>query len=231
MDRKYNPNVIDSAFARVKAMPRQATLEKVQRDNKQKTAFITTYDPRLPNMGSLIQTHYKTLTLDPNMKEVFKDGMVVGYKRHRNIKEFLFRAKLYDPGLYNGRPQRCAAKGWRRCSTCTTCKHSENRNRFTCKATGETFKIQQNITCKEEKVLYIIECKVTHLQYVGKSIQSLMNRGRQHIQAVESLTRTKDNKLYRHFSSPGHSHADMIIYAIEKIHEIHGDEFVLAVRE
>lgn len=179
-------------------------------------------------MGSLIQTHYKTLTLDPNMKEIFQDGMVVGYKRHRNIKELLFRAKLYDPAIYNRRPQRTATKGWRRCSACTTCKHSENRVRFTCTATGETFPILQNITCKNERILYIIECKVTHLQYVGKSVQSLMSRGRQHIQAVESLTRTKDNKLYKHFSSTGRSHADMIIYAIETIH---GDDFVLAARE
>ena len=37
-------------------------------------------------------------------------------------------------------------------------------------------------------------------------------------QAVESLTRAKDNKLYKHFSSKGHSHADMIIYVIETIH-------------
>ena len=162
------------------------------------------------------------------MKEVFQAGMVVGYKRYRNIKEFLFRAKLYDPLLHNRRPQRNATKGWRRCSTCITCKHSENRVRFTCKATGETFPILQNITCKDDPTVYIIECKVCQLQYVGKSIQSMMNRGRQHIQAVESLTRAKDNKLYKHFSSPGHSHADMTIFAIEKIH---GDEFMLAARE
>ena len=154
--------------------------------------------------------------------------MVVGYKRHRNIKEFLFRAKLYDPALHNPRPRRGATKGWRRCSTCTTCKHSENKVRFHSKATGETFPIKQNITCKDDRTIYIIECRVCQTLYVGKSIQNLMNRGRQHIQAVESLTRAKDTKLYRHFCSPGHSHADMVIFGIEKVH---GDDFVLAARE
>ena len=75
LERKYHPKVIDAAFTRVKAMSREETLKKVQRSNQQKTAFITTYDPRLPNMGSLIQTHYKTLTMDPNMKEIFKEGI------------------------------------------------------------------------------------------------------------------------------------------------------------
>ena len=55
-----------------------------------------------------------------------------------------------------------------------------------------------------------------------------MNRGRQHILAVESLTQAKDTKLYKHFSTAGHSHADMTILAIEKVY---GDEFVLAARE
>ena len=66
------------------------------------------------------------------------------------------------------------------------------------------------------------------LQYVGKSVQSLMNRGRQHIQAVQSLTMAKESKLYKHFSSLGHSHADMTILGIEAVH---GDDFVLAARE
>ena len=72
MDRKYKPKVIDAAFSRIKAMPRETTLKKVQRDTSQKTTFITTYDPRLPNMGSVVHTHYKTLTMDPKMKEVFQ---------------------------------------------------------------------------------------------------------------------------------------------------------------
>ena len=60
-----------------------------------------------------------------------------------------------------------------------------------------------------------------------------MDRGRQHIQAVQALHADPTNienarKLYRHFATNGHSHADMKIFAIEKVH---GDAFVLAARE
>ena len=230
LERKYHQKVINAAFTRVRQKTREETLKKVHRTEAKKTALVTTYDPRLPNMGALVQTHYKTLTLDPNLKDVFKDGMVVGYKRHRNIKEFLFRARLYDPRIHNTnmRPKRLATRGWRRCSNCTNCKHSENRIKFTCKATGETFSISQDITCKDKSLIYLIECKKCQLQYVGKSVQSLMNRGRQHIQAVQSLTMAKESKLYKHYSSLGHSHADMTIIGIEAVH---GDDFVLAARE
>ena len=60
-----------------------------------------------------------------------------------------------------------------------------------------------------------------------------MDRGRQHIQAVQALQADPTNvdkvsKLYRHFATNGHSHADMLIFGIEKVH---GDAFVLAARE
>ena len=35
-------------------------------------------------------------------------------------------------------------------------------------------------------------------------------------------------KLYRHFATNGHTHADMLIFGIERVY---GDAFVLAARE
>ena len=63
---------------------------------------------------------------------------------------------------------------------------------------------------------------------MGKSIQTLMNRGRQHLQQIQNSTTPKESKLYKHFSTHGHSHADMLIHGIELVH---GDDFVLAARE
>ena len=74
-----------------------------------------TYDPRLPPMSSVVQKHFKTLTMDPEMKKVFGEkGMQVAFKRHRNIREFLCRAKLYDQQDRRN-PTRGAQLGWRQC--------------------------------------------------------------------------------------------------------------------
>ena len=94
LERKYRPKVIDAAFERVKALTREETLKKVVKMQGENTAFVTTFDPRLPHMGSLINKHYKTLTKDSQMREVFGAGMVVAYKRYRNIQELVFRARL-----------------------------------------------------------------------------------------------------------------------------------------
>ena len=177
-------------------------------------------------MGPLIQKHYRTLVIDPHMKNIFQHGMVVAHKRYRNIQELVFRARLYDTSQSTTRPTRQAKKGWRKCSSCTTCHHSENRTRVICKANKESFPILQDITCKDRRIIYMIECRKCHLQYIGKTAQSLMDRGRQHIISAQSLT--QNNKLYQHFSSNGHTHADMLFLGVEKVH---GDDFILAARE
>ena len=71
------------------------TLQKVANKSKEKTTFVITFDPRLPNMGQVLQKHFKTMTLDPEMKEAFPEGIQVRL-RYRNIKEQLCRARLYD---------------------------------------------------------------------------------------------------------------------------------------
>ena len=167
------------------------------------------------------------------MKDVFGKGMQVAYKRHQNIKEFLCRAKLYDvPDRRN--PPRMAQAGWKCCGRCSTCQHSRNQTEFTISATKERVAIQHNITCKTSPVLYVIECTKcpSRPQYIGKTRQSLMDRGRQHLNNIEKRRHEGDHrstsKMYAHFSSRGHTTADFKIYGIE---QIFGDDFVSLTRE
>ena len=102
-----------------------------------------------------------------------------------------------------------------------------------CSATKETLTISQEVTCKDTYTIYVIHCLLCEQQYVGKTVQPLMDRGRQHIQAVQALQADPTNidtarKLYRHFATNGHTHANMKIFAIERVY---GDAFILAARE
>ena len=56
-----------------------------------------------------------------------------------------------------------------------------------CSATKETLTISQEVTCKDTYTIYVIHCLLCEQQYVGKTVQPLMDRGRQHIQAVQAL--------------------------------------------
>jgi len=231
MDRGYRERIVDNAFNRVRALTREHTLEKVVKEPSEKLTFVITYDPRLPPIPSVVHKHARTLMMDNQMKDTFEAGFQIAFKRYRNVKEYLCRAKLYQTGSRRNESRTSTTKGWRKCERCITCSRSSNITRFKSSATGETFEVAERITCKTSNVVYIIECTRCHkrFQYVGKTSRCLMDRGREHVNAIEKGKQDGSaGKMYNHFMSNGHSSRDMLIYAIEIVH---GDVVTTGVRE
>ena len=83
-------------------------------------------------------------------------------------------------------------------------------------------------------VVYVVECRRCHErpQYIGKTKRSLQVRGREHVYNIDKKKTETDNrstsKMYKHFTTNGHSSKDMFIYAIE---QVFGDSFTLEARE
>ena len=236
ISRGYKSKAIDGTFSRVKKLKREDCLQKVKKDvQDDKITFVTTFDKRIANMGPLVQKHLKTMCADPRMKEIFQNKIRIGYRRNKNLREILFRSRLYKVRTANiDRPLR-TRKGWKTCAKCLVCLNSENRQGFTCKATKEVFKIDKFITCKTRNVIYICECARCGLQSVGKTSQSLQVRGGQHRRAVERGTDKNSHgvaKMYEHFQQKGHSAADMRFIAIEAVQgRFKNDEETLSARE
>ena len=112
-------------------------------------------------------------------------------------------------------------------------ERSKNMTKFKGSATGDTYEVSEMIQCKTRNVLYIIECTKCNKrpQYVGKTSRCLMERGREHVHAIENGKLNGSaaaGKMYNHFLSNGHSTRDMLIYAIEIVH---GDVVTTGVRE
>ena len=46
------------------------------------------------------------------------------------------------------------------------------KNEFTCTATGKTYKVRGDLTCKSDNVIYLISCKNCKQQYVSSAYES-----------------------------------------------------------
>ena len=111
--------------------------------------FVTTFDWRIANVGPIVQKHLKTMCADPKMRHIFQDNIRIGYRRNKNLREILFRSRLYKVRPSNiDRPLR-TKKGWKTCAKCLVCLNSENRQG--CYATKEVFKIDQFILYKSKQ--------------------------------------------------------------------------------
>ena len=95
LSREYKAAIIDSAIEKARKVPRSEALKRV---SKQKSAnrpvFVINYDPRLPSIPSIVKKHWRSMTLDPRLKEIFPDPPLVAYKRPQNIRDKLIRSKV-----------------------------------------------------------------------------------------------------------------------------------------
>ena len=93
--RSYPLAVIDSAIERVKKIPREKALKRVQRPNQsERPVVVLPYDPRLPPVQSLIAKHLRSMgSQDSYLNSVFKEPPLTAYKRNKNLRSYLIRAK------------------------------------------------------------------------------------------------------------------------------------------
>ena len=95
-NRGYSERMINSAIDRARKIPRQVALKKViRRQTEKRPVFALTYDPRLPPIQSIQAKHWRAMVnLDPYLAEVFSQPPLTAYKRQKNIKDHLIRAKV-----------------------------------------------------------------------------------------------------------------------------------------
>ena len=148
------------------------------------------------------------------MKRCFDKPSVVAYKRHKNIRDMLVRAKLPP-----NRGLRRTINGYKNCGElCKLCAFSPHgvTRKHTCKITGESYDINSPINCKTSGVIYRIRCnKCPNFIYIGETGRPLKQRFSEHYRDAANKDRTKP--CGKHFSLPGHSEVNMSAIGIENV--------------
>ena len=157
--RSYHPRVIQNAFDKITCIDREEALKKVTKTNKESNvAIVTNFHPSIPSISKIMKKHWSVMIDDsPEMKNCFSKSSIVSYKRHKNLRDMLIRAKL--PPIRG--PQR-KSNGFKNCGElCKMCAYSP-RNITTIHRsayTKQTYEINSQINCKSHGVIYKISCK------------------------------------------------------------------------
>ena len=90
LTRDDKASIVDAAINRAKAIPRSEAIKKVAKKINERPILVVPYDPRLPAISAIVKKHWRTMTTDPYLKEVFPLPPMVAYKRPKNIREKYF---------------------------------------------------------------------------------------------------------------------------------------------
>jgi hypothetical protein len=80
LSRNYNKNVIKNAISRVESMDRSVSLNKVTKNKNERIVLALTYNPKLPSVPQILKKHWRTLTKDKKMLQIFPQPPMVAYK-------------------------------------------------------------------------------------------------------------------------------------------------------
>ena len=212
LGRNYSPAVIEAALTKAKLVDRNTALKRVLKDKDQdRVVFALTFDPRLPSISSIIHRHWRSMTLDPWMHEVFPAPPMVAFRRPTNLREKLVTAKLPP----TGRPKR-KVKGMKKCGrNCPSCPYIKEDKIVKASKGGKTVEINSECNCKSENIIYIITCKKCTMQYIGKTERSLDERVREHCSYIRN--QHLHQPTGHHFNLPGHQLSDLQVSVLEKV--------------
>ena len=177
--------------------------------------FVITYKPTLSNLTSVIRKNSNILYSSDRCKNVFKTLPLVAYRSCENITDILIRAQLTKTPCNNNSPVSFRFKS----KNCTTCPYIEHgRNQYTFHSTGKSHKIKSHITCSTFNDIYMIQCKLCNLQYIGETKRRLKDRFNEHRRLILSPNSSYiHTAVSEHFLSNNHSHSHMLLIPIEKL--------------
>ena len=182
LKRGYQRNHLINQFNKATNRTRQQLLIKTPVAKTNNLPFITTFHKNLPNIRSAINKHWNILKINPELEETFQNTKpFLAYRRNRNLKDLIGQTTLNNNKVIRKKPKE---KG--KCRPCLTksnnlcCRQIQSTSTFTSQQTKKTFTIFHNTTCKSTFVIYLMECRKCHIQYIGKTETAFNQRLNNH---------------------------------------------------
>ena len=210
VQRGYPENLVTNHIERAKSKDRQDLLSYKQETSQQHVPLVTTYSPYHPDFRKIVKSHFKILHKSPRCQKAIPSPPVIAFRRSKNLRDMLVHTKLSNTQL---------APGFFRCGStrgCNICKFSTDTAQFKSNINSKTFEITNNITCKSRNILYLINCKRCHKQYVGETKTTLRLRFNNHLSTIRH---NSDYPVAIHFNSDQHTINDVSIIGIIQINK------------
>ena len=202
VNRGYQQEWVNEQIKRTENLDRQQLLQTKERSENNKIPFVVTYNRTLPNIKSILEKHWPTLQIDDNLKEVFNEKPMIAFKRNKNLRDLIGGNNIVNNKVARRKEQRG------KCQPCMTktgnmcCKQVLSTETFESTTTCKKYQIRENLTCKSQHLIYLLQCAKCNLQYIGKSewpMNIRINNHRKDVKNPQSIP------VCQHFAQPDHS--------------------------
>ena len=165
--RGYTESEIDKQINKASLIPKSVTLKETVREDPDKIVFVTTFNQTNPDIQRIVRKHWHLLHLDPAIGKCFVNEPMFAFRKNKTLKNLLGRNK-FNPipakDSLHGSSEPCTVNKRLKC-----CKHINETNTFKSNVTNKFYTIRHKSNCKSSNVIYLLECTLCKMQYVGKT--------------------------------------------------------------
>ena len=175
--QNYPTQIIEHGVQKAMLLDKNVLRTVTAKGKKNIVPYVSTFDPRDPEMFRVIMDNMPILQADEKMRNILSNYKIIKSKRQSyNLKRLLTKAKftLNDT---------CEV---RKCTrpNCGLCIHLVEANsfKFNC---GINFEVHENMTCDVKNVIYVMKCRgFCGEEYIGETGNFLRKRVAIHNQQI-----------------------------------------------
>ena len=214
LEANYPPKIVQEGFSKAYHKDRLSLLRPppggpTKDDSKENDIFlITTYHPSGRILGDIVKQNWDILDRSASTRDVLTWKVVQGFRRPKNIRDMLVRARvvdptqLQDPSTVTPRPGRTYTN--KRCQrkSCRYCMKIDHSGSITSPITGREYNTIRNCDCKTNNIIYCITCIICFKQYIGHTKRTLGERMCEHFRYVTQ--HNSSHSVGRHYNQEDH---------------------------
>ena len=199
-DREYPEDLLQRCVKKVEQRVRAEMLNRKKEKKKEKedlNFLITTFAPGHNFAKDIVKANWNNLGTSKTTKKIFNTRLIKGFKRPKNLKDHLVRARTnYHPEEEGTQPAppippdpRAHIRSRNYCDkpNCDMCNKINKTGKMTAGSTGHEHTAKWNVTCKSSNLIYCISCKNCTKQYVGQTYRDIHKRMGEHMGRANAL--------------------------------------------
>ena len=130
--RGYSRSSLQRDANRVRSIPRHATLQPQEKKSAKtdRTPFVTSFNPALPKISSVVNKYTTLLQSTANCKKAFPNPPVIAYRRNASLRALLVHSTLPHENSSSQQPAGIEKCNHPRCLTCSLRREGQTNYTF-----------------------------------------------------------------------------------------------------
>ena len=203
VNRGYEKDFVENQFSRAKEVDRCNLFDRREKKDQSKGVnLVIDYHPALRCLYGVFKELQSLVNFSAVLSKIIPKEPMICYRRPKNLKDHLVRAKLHRMDEVVVGMFKCEGK------RCKVCDSVVVGNTFKSSASGRIFYINHRFNCNSSGVVYLITCKNCEKQYVGNTVTPFRKRFNNHKSSLNRFGKGQKEicgkHLYSHFYTEGH---------------------------